>query len=189
MEKKYLIGITGASGAIYALSFIKTLKERDIPFEIIITEAGKIVLEQELEMSWEDLSNYAERVYEEREIWAPPASGSASYEALIIIPCSMGTLAGIATGQAKNLLLRAADVMLKERKPLILVVRETPLNLIHLQNMLTVTQAGGIIFPAMPSFYHKPKTLEELIEGFIFRLLQFLNLSENPRAWKGSHQF
>ncbi len=185
MEKKYLIGITGASGAIYALALLEHLKKLEIPFEIIITDAGKIVLEQELEMSWEDLSNYAEKVYEEKEIWAPPASGSAPYEALIIIPCSMGTLAGIATGQARNLLLRAADVMLKERKRLILVVRETPLNLIHLQNMLTVTQAGGIIFPAMPGFYHKPKNLEELVNGFILRLLQFLKLSSNPKAWKG----
>ncbi|MGC8872004.1 MAG: UbiX family flavin prenyltransferase [Caldimicrobium sp.] len=185
MAKKYLIGITGASGAIYALTFVKALKERGIPFEIIVTEAGKIVIEQELELSWKDLANYAERVYEEREIWAPPASGSASYEGLIIIPCSMGTLAGIASGQAKNLLLRAADVMLKERRSLVLVVRETPLNLIHLQNMLAVTQAGGVIFPAMPGFYHKPKSLEELVEGLVLRLLQFLNLSENFKAWKG----
>lgn len=184
-KKKYLIGITGASGAIYALILIEQFKIMGIPFEIIITEAGKIVLREELEMSWENLSNYAEKVYEEKEIWAPPASGSASYEALIIIPCSMGTLAGIATGQARNLLLRAADVMLKERRPLILVVRETPLNLIHLQNMLTVTQAGGVIFPAMPGFYYKPKNLEELIHGFIKRLMQFLNLSENPNVWRG----
>lgn len=185
MEKKYLIGITGASGSIYAFTLIRILKEREIPFEVIITDAGKIVFEQELEMSWEDFSNYAERVYEEKEIWAPPASGSVSYEGMVIIPCSMRTLAGIATGDAKNLLLRAADVMLKERRPLILVVRETPLNLIHIQNMLTVTQAGGVIFPAMPGFYHKPKNLEELVENFVLRILQFLNLSENPKAWKG----
>jgi len=185
VEKRYLIGITGASGAIYALYLVSALKNLRIPFEIIITDAGKLVFQEELERPWQDLYQFTEKIYEEKEIGAPPASGSAPYQGMIVIPCSMGSLAGIATGQARNLLLRAADVMLKERKPLILVVRETPLNLIHLQNMLTLTQAGALIFPAMPGFYHKPKTLKDLIEGFIYRLLQFLGLTQNPKSWKG----
>lgn len=185
MEKKLLVGITGASGAIYALYFLRKLRELAIPCELIITDAGKMVVNYELDRDWRSLGDYAERIYDEREIGAPPASGSAPYWGLVVIPCSMGTLAGIATGQGRNLLLRAGDVMLKERRPLVLVVREAPLNAIHLQNMLTVTQAGGIIFPAMPGFYHRPGSLEELIEDFVERLLQFLNLLNEARSWKG----
>ncbi|MFN3921343.1 MAG: UbiX family flavin prenyltransferase [Caldimicrobium sp.] len=185
MEKKLLVGITGASGAIYAFIFLKRLRELEVPSEVIITEAGKLVWQHELEKPWEIIREYAKVVYEEGEISAPPASGSSGYSAMVIIPCTMGTLSGLATGQARNLLLRAGDVMLKERKPLILVVRETPLNAIHLQNMLHLTLAGGVIFPAMPSFYFKPRTLQELIEDFVERLLQFLNLSPNPKNWNG----
>ncbi|MFN3568097.1 MAG: UbiX family flavin prenyltransferase [Caldimicrobium sp.] len=185
MEKKLLVGITGASGAIYALTLIEKLRALGQKVEVIITEAGKVVWKHELEKPWSVLKDYVEEVYEENDISAPPASGSSSYAGLIIIPCSMGTLAGLATGQARNLLLRAGDVMLKERKPLLLVVRETPLNFIHLQNMLNVTLAGGTIFPAMPSFYNKPKDLGELINDFIDRLLQFLGIFNNPKPWQG----
>lgn len=186
MEEKILVGITGASGSIYALRLLQNLKEIGIPVEVIITDAGKLVFQHELEKSWRELKDLADRVYEESEISAPPASGSSPYRAMVIIPCSVGTLGGLATGQARNLLLRAGDVMLKERKPLIIVVRETPLNLIHLQNMVTLTQAGAVIFPAMPAFYHKPKNLEDLVEGFLLRLLSFLKLRDNPKAWQGT---
>ncbi|MFN3505323.1 MAG: UbiX family flavin prenyltransferase [Caldimicrobium sp.] len=185
MEEKLLIGITGASGAIYAKTMLKKLRSIECKVEVIITEAGKLVWEHELGEPWLILKEYADKVYEEKDISAPPASGSSAYSALVIIPCSMGTLAGIATGQARNLLLRAADVMLKERKPLILVVRETPLSSIHLQNMLSVTLAGGVIFPAMPSFYNNPKNLEELLSDFIDRLLQFLGIAANSKPWQG----
>ncbi|MFN4197130.1 MAG: UbiX family flavin prenyltransferase, partial [Caldimicrobium sp.] len=185
MEKKYLVGITGASGAIYALTLIEKLRDLGLKVEVIITKTGKEVWEYELGKPWLLLKEYVEVVYEETDISAPPASGSSSYAGLIIIPCSMGTLAGLATGQARNLLLRAGDVMLKERKPLLLVVRETPLSFIHLQNMLNVTLAGGIIFPAMPSFYNKPKDLGELINDFIDRLLQFLGIVSNSKSWQG----
>lgn len=185
MEEKLLVGITGASGAIYAWKLLKILKEIPVRVEVIITEAGKLVFKHELEKDWMELHSLAERVYEEREISAPPASGSASYWGMIIIPCSMGTLGGLASGQTRNLLLRAGDVVLKERKPLVLVVRETPLNLIHLQNMVTLTLAGAIIFPAMPGFYSKPKDLEELIESFVMRLLGFLKLKDYTYQWQG----
>lgn len=189
MEKKLLVGITGASGAVYALFFLRKLREISIPCEVIITDAGKIVIKHELEMDWRALGEYAEKIYGERDIGAPPASGSAPYLGLVIIPCSMGTLAGIATGQARNLLLRAGDVTLKEKRPLVLVVREAPLNSIHLQNMLTIAQAGGVIFPAMPGFYNRPKTLEELVEHFVERLLQFMSqfidVKGNWKAWEG----
>lgn len=186
MEKKILVGITGASGALYAFYFLKELKKLEISCEVIITEAGKLVWKHELDMEWQILKNLAFKVYEEKEISAPPASGSGVYYGMVIIPCSMGTLSAIACGSARNLLQRAADVMLKERKPLVLVVRETPLNFIHLKNMLTCTQAGAIVFPAMPAFYQKPKTLEELISYFIKRIIQFLGLSKEPSLiWQG----
>ncbi|MDM7202833.1 MAG: UbiX family flavin prenyltransferase, partial [Thermodesulfobacteriaceae bacterium] len=174
-----------ASCDIYSFYLLEQLRALKIFVDLIITDAGKLVWEHELEKSWQLLKSYGDQFYEERDISAPPASGSSDYGAMIIIPCSMGTLAGLATGQSKNLLLRAGDVMLKERKPLILVVRETPLNYVHLQNMLTVTAAGGVIFPAMPGFYTKPETLEDLIKDFIGRILQFLGLSSNQKSWKG----
>lgn len=176
MEKRYLVGITGASGIIYAYKFLEELKKLNIKTEIIITEAGKKVWEQELGMKWEKIYELGFKVYQENEISAPPASGSSFYDGMIIIPCSMGTLSAIAQGTARNLLQRAADVMLKERKRLVLVIRETPLNLIHIKNMEICTLAGATIFPAMPSFYHKPKNLEELVSYFIKKLLKFLEL-------------
>lgn len=186
MEKRLLVGITGASGMLYTYYFIKELQGLKIPFEVIITEAGKLVWKHELEKDWQILKKLVSQVYEEQEISAPPASGSAPYYGMIIIPCSMGTLSAIACGSAKNLLQRAADVMLKERKPLVLVVRETPLSFIHLKNMLSCTEAGAVIFPAMPAFYQKPRSLEDLILQFVKRILQFLDLrNDNSIFWQG----
>lgn len=170
----------------YAFYFLKELQNLKVPFEVIITEAGKLVWKHELETDWQILKNFTSQLYEEHEISAPPASGSAPYKGMVIIPCSMGTLSAIASGSARNLLQRAADVMLKERKPLILVIRETPLNLIHLQNMLTCTQAGAVIFPAMPAFYHQPNSLEALILHFVKRIIQFLGFNEDTSIfWQG----
>lgn len=182
MEKRYLVGITGASGALYAKFFLQELRELGVKTEVIITEAGKKVWEAELNSSWNGLKDLAFKVYQEREISAPPASGSSLYSGMVVIPCSMGTLGAIAHGVSRNLLQRAADVMLKERKPLVLVVRETPLNLIHIRNMEACLKAGAVIFPAMPSFYQRPKTLEDLVDFFVKRLLVFLGF--NPQGFK-----
>ncbi|WP_038057185.1 UbiX family flavin prenyltransferase [Thermodesulfobacterium hydrogeniphilum] len=185
MEEKILVGITGASGAIYAYYFLKELKNLNFSVEVIITKAGKKVWEYELEKPVEEIFKFADRIYQEDEISAPPASGSNSYFGMVIIPCTMGTLSAISQGSARNLLQRAGDVMLKERKPLILVIRETPLNFIHIKNMEICTQAGAVIFPAMPSFYHKPKNLEELISQFVKRIFQFLGFKpKNLKAWQ-----
>ncbi|PMP69125.1 MAG: aromatic acid decarboxylase [Thermodesulfobacterium geofontis] len=185
MEKKFLVGITGASGAIYAYYFLKELKKLKIPTEVIITRAGEMVWNYELEKSVEEILNFAERLYKEDEIYSPPASGSSNYSGMIIIPCTMGTLSAIACGSARNLLQRAADVMLKERKPLILIIRETPFNLIHIKNMEICSKAGAVIFPAMPGFYHKPKSLEELVIQFVKRILQFLGFNqEGLKTWE-----
>ncbi len=184
MEKRLLIGITGASGSIYAYCLLRELKKLKIPVEVIITKAGEKVWSYELEKPVEEILNFAERLFREDEIFAPPASGSSNYSGMIIIPCTMGTLSAIACGSARNLLQRSADVMLKERKPLILVIRETPLNFVHIKNMEICTQAGAVIFPAMPGFYHKPKTLEELVLQFIKRILQFIGLDPDElKTW------
>jgi len=183
-KKALLVGITGASGSIYALRFLQRLVEMDQPVEVIFSEVGKRVFEYETSVSVEEVSKLSRKTYEASDFFSPPASGSSPYLGMVIIPCSMGTLSAIANGSSLNLIHRAADVMLKERKPLILVVRETPLNLIHLENMLKVSRAGGIIYPAMPSFYAKPKTLDELIDQFVERLVQFLFLQKNPYSWE-----
>jgi 4-hydroxy-3-polyprenylbenzoate decarboxylase len=186
MEKRFLVGITGASGSIYAYYFLKELKKLKISTEVIITKAGEMVWNYELEKPVEEILNFAEKLYREEEISAPPASGSSNYFGMVVIPCSMGTLSAIACGSARNLLQRAADVMLKERKPLVLVIRETPLNLIHIKNMEICSKAGAVIFPAMPGFYHKPENLEELVSQFVKRILQFLGF--NPDGLKTWHK-
>ncbi len=176
MKKKLLVGITGASGIIYAISFLKLLNEKEIPVDVIISEAAEKVLNLETDFSISDISNLAESLFMARDISAPPASGSAGYKAMVIIPCSMGTLSAVANGAASNLIHRAADVMLKEKRNLVLVIRETPFNIIHLQNMLRAAEAGAVIYPAMPAFYHRPKNLSEMIDFFIKRLAEFLGI-------------
>ncbi len=189
MERKILVGITGASGALYGYTFLKELKKLQIPAEVIITKAGETVWKYELDKSLDEILNFAEKLYKEDEILAPPASGSSFYSEMVIIPCSMGTLSAIAYGTAKNLLQRAADVMLKEKKLLVLVIRETPLSLVHIKNMEICSQAGAIIFPAMPGFYHKPKTLDELITQFVKRLMNFLKLTpEGFHSWQNIYE-
>ena len=183
-NKTLLVGITGASGSIYALQFLKELKNLQITCEVIITKAGEYVLQKELNLLLKDLEKFANKIYREEEFYAPPASGSADYSGMVIIPCSMGTVGAIASGISRNLLQRAADVILKEKKTLVLVIRETPLNLIHLKNLLTCAEAGSIIFPACPAFYQNPRTIEELVLFFIKRLISFLGLSPSFKPWK-----
>ncbi|OAG28663.1 UbiX family flavin prenyltransferase [Thermodesulfatator autotrophicus] len=184
--KKVLVAITGASGSPYAVSFLKLLKQKGVATETIISEAARKVFPLETELNPEKLLNFTERLYSEHEISAPPASGSSNYEAMVVIPCTMGTLAAIAHGLAKNLISRAADVMLKEKRPLILVVRETPFNEIHLKNMLLAASAGATIYPAMPAFYHKPKDIQEMVDFFTQRLAEFLGIEiTNLKRWRG----
>ena len=189
MRSKFLVAITGASGAPYAVAFLRLLKEKEIPVDLIISEAAEKVVEFETGLSLEDLRLLGENLFLAREIAAPPASGSAGYKAMVIIPCTMGTLSAVAQGAARNLIHRAADVMLKERRPLVLVVRETPFNLIHLRNMLQAAEAGAVIYPAMPAFYHCPQSLEEMVTFFVQRLASFLGLEmpEMKRWGSGSY--
>ncbi len=181
---KIAIAVTGASGSVYA----KVLLDRLVQAKEQVAEVGLVWSDNALtvwqhELGNKDYEKYPFRVWNKNDFMSPIASGSAAYGALIICPCSMGTLGRIAGGMSNDLITRAADVMLKERRKLICVVRETPYNLIHLRNMTTVTEAGGIICPATPSFYSKPQTFEELADTVVSRALQLAGLTTNAYKW------
>jgi 4-hydroxy-3-polyprenylbenzoate decarboxylase len=175
---KFVVGISGASGAIYAkrlLDFLKTT-----PHEVSLT-ASENALEIGRDEVGVNYQEYGYRFYASRDFTAPFASGSAKYDALVIIPCSMGMVGRIAHGLSDDLLTRAADVCLKERRKMILVPRETPFSLVHIENMKLITLAGGMILPASPSFYTKPKTLEEAADTVIARVLDHLEVGNELR--------
>lgn len=180
--RKIVIGITGASGAIYAKVLLEKLsKIEGLELAMVMSENAKDVWKYEL--GNESYLQDTIKVYDVKDYFAPFASGSSSFEALVIIPCSMGTLGRIAHGVSDNLISRAADVMLKERRKLICVVRDTPYNLIHLQNMKTVTEAGGIICPASPSFYSLPKSFDELAATVVDRVIGLLGIDIQTYRW------
>jgi 4-hydroxy-3-polyprenylbenzoate decarboxylase len=175
-RKKIIVAITGASGAIYALEFLELLQRLGVEVHGIISTAGRKVMELEEGRSGESLLPLAHIWYEVDDFTAPVASGSARFSAMVVLPCSMGTLAAIAHGFSGNLIHRAADVTLKERRPLLLAVRETPFNRTHLANMLQVHDAGATIIPPLPAFYHRPATVRELVRNYCGRLAEQLGL-------------
>jgi flavin prenyltransferase len=181
---KIAIAITGASGSIYAKVLLDKLKGMQNQFQeigLIMSDNAKDVWEYEL--GNRDFEKIPFKIYSKNDFFAPFASGSAKFNIMIICPCSMGTMARIATGISNDLTTRAADVILKERRKLILVTRDTPLSLIHIQNMETITRAGGIICPASPSFYSKPKTFEDLASTVIDRVLDLAGLDVSAYRW------
>lgn len=180
---KIAVGITGASGAIYAQQLLKILAERRDTVEtaVIMSDNAATVWQQELGNT--DYEQLPFTRWNKHDFMAPVASGSSSYSALIICPCSMGTLGRIAGGISNDLITRAADVMLKERRKLICVARETPYNLVHIRNMATVTEAGGIICPATPSFYSRPQTIEEVALTVVHRVLHLAGIDGGGFRW------
>ena len=184
---KFVVAITGASGAIYAKCLLDSLVQMPNQYAavgIVMSDNAKIVWETEL--GNKDYEKYPFTFYQKNDFNAPFASGSAQYNCMIIVPCSMGTLGRIASGVSDDLVTRAADVILKERRKLILVARETPYNLIHIKNMETVTLAGGIICPATPSFYSNPKTIEEVAYTVVHRILDLAGLQSAGYRWGNS---
>lgn len=184
VKRKIAVGITGASGAIYAkvlLDKLTILQPELAAVGVVMSDNARDVWRYELEN--EAFTQYPFTFYGKNDFMAPFASGSAMYDTLIICPCSMGTLGRIASGISNDLLTRAADVMLKERRKLILGVRETPYNLIHIRNMETITLAGGIICPATPSFYGRPKTHEEIAATVVDRMLQLAGFDIPTYRW------
>lgn len=179
------IAITGASGSVYAKVLLDRLQElRSQVGEVALVWSDNARTVWQHELGNDQYTQYAYRTYDKNDFMAPFASGSSSYGALIICPCSMGTLGRIAGGISNDLVTRAADVMLKERRKLICVVRETPYNLVHLRNMTAVTEAGGIICPATPSFYSKPQTIEAVAGTVIDRVLQLCGLETGSYRWQ-----
>ena len=184
---KIAVAITGASGSIYAKVLLdKLMQLQDQVKEVGLVWSDNAYTVWQHELGNKDYNSLPFKVWEKNDFMAPFASGSSSYEALIICPCSMGTLGRIATGISNDLVTRTADVMLKERRKLICVVRETPYNLIHLKNMTSITEAGGIICPATPSFYSQPKNLDEVAYTVIHRVLQLCGLKVDGYRWQES---
>jgi flavin prenyltransferase len=188
----YVVGITGASGSIYGIRLIQQLALKKHTVHVIITSAGKMVMKEELGVSGLEkmdklgLSKFKGniKVWENNDFEAPFMSGSSAPEAAIVIPCSVGKLAAIANGISGNLVERTADVALKEKRQLILVVRETPLSLIHLENMVKVARAGAQILPAMPAFYHHPKTIDDMVNFVVGKVLNLLRIEHNLfKSW------
>jgi len=181
---KILVAITGASGSIYAKQLLEKLLQLKTQWDelsVVMTDNAKQVWQ--VETGGDDFKNMPVKVYSTNDFTAPFASGSGRYEKMIIIPCSMGTLGRIASGISNDLITRAADVILKERRKLICVVRDTPYNLIHIRNMETITLAGGIICPATPSFYSLPKNIDELVATVVDRVLDLAGFEIKSFRW------
>lgn len=180
-----VIGISGASGSAYGIRLLEILSETDIMTHLVITKAAEQIIDIETDYEIDYIEGLADAVYDENDFTAPIASGSHRFSGMIVAPCSMKTLGEIAGGMSDNLLGRVADVCLKERRKLILMPRETPLNQIHLENMLRLERAGGIILPACPGFYSKPQTIDDLINSMAGRALDLMGIdNEVYRRWE-----
>lgn len=188
MGKKIVVAITGASGSIYAKRFLEKLKNTSTPIEncsVVFSKNARDIWAYELKEPFDE-NSLPFKVFEPLDFYAPFASGSAGYDTMVIIPCSMGTLGRIAAGISDDLITRAADVILKERRKLIVVPRETPYNLIHLRNMVTLTEAGAIVMPATPSFYSLPVTIDELVDTVVNRVLDLAGIENKGYKWGGN---
>jgi len=184
MKRKVIVAVTGASGSIYAKLLLGKLKEVESELEevaVVFSSNARDIWKFELQDDFVAIPPF--HVYEKTDFYAPFASGSSNFDTIIVCPCSMGTLGRIAHGISDDLITRAADVVLKERRKLILVPRETPFSLIHIENMKLVTLAGGIICPAIPSFYSKPKTLEQAVETVVERILKLAGFQIDSFQW------
>jgi 2,5-furandicarboxylate decarboxylase 2 len=187
MRKRLIVGITGATGAIYGVEILKSLQGmEDWETHLVLSEAGALNLWHELKMRRKELEKLADAAYHPNDIAAALASGSFLTEGMVIAPCSMKTLAAVAHAHADDLVSRAADVVLKERRRLVLLPRETPLNLAHLRNMTAVSEMGGIIFPPVPAFYAMPKSIDELVAHTAARVLDLFGVHSPKLArWQG----
>lgn len=190
-KPRLIVAITGASGAVYGVRLLQALRASGAAeSHLVVSSSGLMTAQQELDMGRADLEGLADVVHNVRDIGASIASGSFRSAGMVVAPCSMKTLAGIANGLADNLVTRAADVVLKERRRLVLVARETPLNLAHLRNMTSVTEMGGIVFPPVPAFYTRPDSLDDLVGHTVGRLLDLFDLPHEGlvKRWDGMNK-
>ncbi len=185
--KRLVVAITGASGAMYGIRLLQWLRESaQVETHLMISDAGVLSLHYELDMKRKDVEALADVVHSVRDVGACVASGSFQSEGMIIAPCSMKTLGSVAHGLSDNLITRAADVILKERRRLVLMVRETPFNLAHLRNMTSVTEMGGIIYPPLPALYQKPQSIEEMVDHTTGRVLDLFGIQQTlAPQWQG----
>jgi 4-hydroxy-3-polyprenylbenzoate decarboxylase len=183
---KIVVGMTGASGSIYTVRLLEVLREAGCEIHFVASESGWQVIEYECGLTQADIEKRVTRVYDVNQIGSAIASGSFRMDAMVIVPCSMRTLGGIANGMADNLLMRAADVAMKEGRPLYIVPRETPLSAIHLENMLKLARLGVRIIPAMPGFYHRPKNMDELINMMVGKICDQIGVEHTLfERWQG----
>jgi 4-hydroxy-3-polyprenylbenzoate decarboxylase len=186
MTVRLVVGLTGASGTIYGVTLLRELKRREVETYLVITEGAEMIAKHELGMSRAAIEELASKSYAEDDLLSPLASGSFQVDGVVVVPCSMKTLSAIANGFSSNVLCRAADCTLKEGRKLILVPRETPMNQIHLENMLRVARSGAVILPASPAFYHMPKTIEDLVHFIVGKILDQLAIEHALYArWQG----
>lgn len=184
--RRLIVGITGASGAVYGVRLLERARALGVDTHLVVTSAGLLNVHHELGLDRNALNLLATQAHSPGDVGACIASGSFATDAMVIAPCSMKTLASVAHGMGDNLLTRAADVTLKERRRLVLMVRETPFNLAHLRNMTAVTEMGGIVFPPLPAFYHRPQSIDELVNDTVERVLQIAGVDQaQPQSWQG----
>jgi 4-hydroxy-3-polyprenylbenzoate decarboxylase len=184
--KKIVVGITGASGVIYGVRLLEVLRDLGIESHVVLSEAAKQNIAIETHIAVKDVENMASRLYDPKNMAASISSGSFRTDGMVVVPCTIKTLSGIANSYNDNLITRAADVMLKEKRPLVLVVRETPLHKGHLELMTKVADVGGIILPPVPAFYHHPKKIEDLINHIVGKILDLMNIDHNLfQRWEG----
>jgi flavin prenyltransferase len=185
--RRLIVAITGATGAVYGVRLLQALQRMpDVETHLLVSPAGWMNIDQELDQRRPEIEALGDVVHNVRDIGASIASGSFRTDGMVVAPCSMRTLAAIAHGMSDNLITRAADVALKERRRLLLAVRETPLNLAHLRNMLAVTEMGGIVYPPLPAFYHRPSSVEQMIDHTVGRMLELLGIDQTlSPSWPG----
>ncbi len=186
MKKRVIVGISGASGVIYGIKLLKFLKDKDTETHLILTESAKINIEIETDYKADDVAELADHVYLNSDLAAPISSGSFLTHAMVVIPCTVKSLSGIVNSFAENLLIRAADVVLKEKRKLVLVVRETPLHKGHLKLMYRAADLGAHILPPVPSFYHGPKSIDDIIDQTIGKIFDYLEIEHDLfKRWSG----
>ena len=186
-RQRLIIAITGATGAVYGVRLLEHLRgHAQVETHLLISDAGVLNIHQELDLNRKDVEALADTVYNVRDVGASIASGSFASTGMVIAPCSMKTLASVAHGLSDNLIARAADVVLKERRRLVMMVRETPFNLAHLRNMTAVTEMGGVIFPPLPGFYHRPASMEQMVDHTLGRVLDLFGIAHQlTPEWQG----
>lgn len=184
--RRLIVGITGATGSIYAVRLLQALREHtQVETHLAVSAAGVLNIKHELQIGRRDVYALVDHVHSVRDVGSALASGGFPTDGMIIVPCSMRTLAAVAHGLSDNLITRAADVVLKERRRLVLAVRETPFNLAHLRNMTAVTEMGGIVFPPLPAFYHRPSSIEEMVDHTVARMLALFDIHVPAPEWRG----